>query len=392
MDKPLNVLHLFDLYLPHTMNWAYRSMLATPGTKSWVAAPWIVQNEYFHPDFRFFIRPWQSGQALPATEWTQEWLSAKLIRSEKYWPLYRHWLQKQLAQERPDIIHAHFGPVGCHFLPLAQKLNIPLMTSFYGYDYESLPFRKPAFREKYRRLFQGAAAITAMGPHGREVLVASGCPAEKAHVQPLSIDPAEFPFVARPKIAGQLQMVQVGTITEKKGHLITLQAVQIARQRCPQLHLTIAGEHFNQAIVREMQTYLEEHNLREHVTWLDFLPHAQLPEFLGQFEVFIHPSHYTAHRDCEGGPVVLLEAQATGLPVISTWHFDIPTEVLHERTGLLAPEQDPVALASHIERFYWMENTEYQGFSTAARQHVAANFHVASAGITLSKLYQALLA
>lgn len=388
MNKPLKVLHLFDLYLPQTMNWAYRAMLATPGAECWVAAPWIVQNTYFHPDFRFFIRPLQAWRPLPATEWTTRRLATGLVRSEKYWPLYRRWLQAKLRRARPDVLHAHFGPVGCHYLPLARQLQLPLVTSFYGYDYESLPFRKPAYLEQYRQLFQDAAAVTAMGPHGRQVLLEQGCPAEKAYVQPLGIIPAEFPFIPRQKTVGRLRLVQVATITEKKGFLDTFQALQIIRERCPRVQLTIAGEPFSPALVRQMQDYLRQQDLSEHVSWLESVPHAQLAEFLSRFDVFIHPSHYTASRDCEGGPVVVLEAQATGLPVIATTHFDLPAEVLHGQTGLLAPERDPPALARHIERFYRMENEEYQGFSRAARRHVEAHFDVKNSAAALSNLYQ----
>ncbi len=55
--------------------------------------------------------------------------------------------------------------------------------------------------------------------------------------------------------------------------------------------------------------------------------------------------------DCEGGaPVVLLDAQATGMPVISTTHCDIPDEVVHGETGLLSPEKDVGALAELIKK------------------------------------------
>ena len=59
------------------------------------------------------------------------------------------------------------------------------------------------------------------------------------------------------------------------------------------------------------------------------------------YHVFIQPSCYTATRDCEGGaPLVLLNAQATGMPVITTTHCDIPDEVIHNETGLLTAERD----------------------------------------------------
>ncbi len=387
----MKVLHLFDLYLPSTMNWAYQIMRATPATK-WVAAPWIVLNQYYTPDFQFFTRPLQVRTGwLPATEWQSEWAHNLVSRSEHYWPVYRNWLTKQLRKQRPDVLHAHFGPVGCHYLKMAQQLDIPLVTSFYGYDYESLPLQKPIFRQRYQELFAGAAAITAAGVFGKKVLSDQGCPPEKIHISPMSMDPTAFPWTARIKQSGQLRLVQVATITAKKGYLDTLEAVRLAVKTCPNVHLTLAGEPWQPGLVQQMRAFIATHRLEAQITWLDFLPHAQLATFLGDFDVFIHPSHYTANRDCEGGPVAILEAQSSGLPVISTTHFDIPAEVLHERTGLLAPEHRPDVLAGFIERFYWMENDEYQRFSRQASEHITANFDVRTIGERMYKVYNSII-
>lgn len=203
----------------------------------------------------------------------------------------------------------------------------------------------------------------------------------------MSMRPEEFPFCEREKQPEQLKLVQVATITEKKGYLDTLEAFNIALKNCPGMHLTIAGERYDRQLVSRMQQFIKANGLESYVTWLDFIPHHALPQFFSEADVFIHPSHYTASRDCEGGPVSILEAQATGLPVISTTHFDIPSEVLNGQTGLLAPENDPTALAGHIRRFYFMEDAEYQQFSRNARRHVEQNFDVKNTAQKLRALY-----
>ncbi len=387
----MTILHLFDLYLPHTMNWAWQIMRSTPDVEQWVAAPWILRNEYYSADFRFFVRPLQKKAAwLPTNEWQAEWFSSNLIRAERACPLYKNWLFHQLKNNRPDVLHAHFAPVGCHYLDLAQQLGVPLVVSFYGFDYQRLPFQKPVYRERYRQLFEGAAAITCAGEHGREVLMKQGCPAGKITVLPMSFRPEDFPFFEREKMPGQLRLVQVATITEKKGYMDTLAALAVARTNCPNIHLTIAGEKQDQNLVHKMRNYIKAKGLESIVTWLNFLPHEQLADFLTSFDVFIHPSCYTANLDCEGGPVAILEAQSTGLPVISTTHFDIPSEVLHNQTGLLAPERSPAVLAQHMERFYLMGDDEYQPMSQAARTYMEQNFDVKNTAQKLLSLYQSI--
>lgn len=387
----MKVLHLYDLYLPHTMNWAYRMMRAVPDTRIWAAAPWMVRNEYFNPDIRFFVRPLQRFSGwIPETEWKNFWFSSRLIRSELYWPTYRNWLLRQLKNDRPDVLHAHFAPVGYRYLSLAEKLDIPLVVSFYGYDYESLIARKPVWKERYKQIFQRAASVTCLGDHGREVLMKQGCPPAKIAVVPMNIHPIEFPFAEREKIAGRLRLVQVATITEKKGYLDTLRAVQLVMRDCPNVHLTIAGEKSDGHLVKKMHHFIHSNGLEDKVTWLDFFAHDALPAFFRQFDVFIHPSHYTRTRDSEGAPAVILEAQATGLPVISTFHADIPSEVVQGKTGLLSRENDPDTLAAHIRRFYWMEDEEYQSFSHVACQYVEENFDVKNTALQLRALYDSL--
>lgn len=389
MPERIKVLHLFDHYLPNTMNWAYRMLRTVTDMDVSVASPVFVRNQYFDPDFHLWVRPLQRYTGwIPPTEWAAIRLQGFLVRLERHVPAYKYWLEKQLLRHKPDLIHAHFAPAGCHYLDMVKRLDIPLVVSFYGYDYESLTVRNRGWQRRYRNLFAGAAAITAAGEHGRAVLTRQGAPAQKITVLPMSMNPAEFPFQERGKKPCRLRLLQVATITEKKGFMDTLQALYMARQTCPEIRLTIAGERHDRVLVQKMETFIRTRVLRPAVEWLDFVPHDQLPALFARHDVFIQPSHYTANRDCEGGPVSILEAQSSGMPVIATTHFDIPSQVLHGQSGLLAPERDPAGLARHIERFYRMENLEYQQFGIAARRHIEAGFDIHKTAKKLRSLYE----
>ncbi len=182
MDKPLKILHIFDFYLPETMNWAYQMMRHTPNAEVWVAATWMARNSYHDERFRFFLRDLQRVPGFfPKSEWSKSWLSGSLIRLESVWPFYKNWLFHQLKNDPPDVLHAHFGPVGCQYLDLAQKLGLPLIVSFYGYDFQRLPFEKPQYVARYQQLFAEAAAITTTGPNTPKLLESQGCPAGENH-------------------------------------------------------------------------------------------------------------------------------------------------------------------------------------------------------------------
>ena len=119
---------------------------------------------------------------------------------------------------------------------------------------------------------------------------------------------------------------------------------------------------------------------------------SKLYDFVKDYQVFIHPSCYAGNMDSEGGaPIVLLDVQATGMPVISTTHCDIPDEVINNKTGLLTPEKNSVPLAQSIIRFYNMKQDEYNQFAVAAKQHVIAHYNLDNAGTNLEKIYFELL-
>jgi colanic acid/amylovoran biosynthesis glycosyltransferase len=128
------------------------------------------------------------------------------------------------------------------------------------------------------------------------------------------------------------------------------------------------------------------------VFFYEWVDPGQLHDLMRDYHVFIHPSCYSQNMDCEGGaPIVLLDAQATGLPVISTTHCDIPDEVSHGLTGLLSPEKDVESLAKSIEIFYHMGQDEYDEFSVRARLHVSRTYDIRSNAKKLRQLYQEII-
>lgn len=385
----MKVLHLFDLYLPSTLSWVAQLLDSLKDVEIEVGSPWIVRNKFFNPKFRHHTFPPQRWFfPKPLSEFEFPLWQRLFTASQRRLPTYPFFLEKTLKDAPPDILHAHFGPTGCLYLPLAQHLKRPLVVTFYGFDYSKLPNLRPVFREKYRQLFKEATKVIAASEVGCEKLESMGCPLEKLAVVPPAPRLEAFPFFERNKPAGQLRLVQVATFTLKKGHLTTLEAFRQALSDCPNLHLTLAGEQQDKVLVGQLRDYITAHRLEEKITWLNFVDHHDMAGFFQKFDTFIHPSCHAPDGDHEATPVVLLEAQATGLPVISTTHFDIPSEVMHGQTGLLAPENDPAALAEHIRSLYFMENTQYQQFSLAARRHVASSFDVKNSAARLQTLYR----
>jgi glycosyltransferase involved in cell wall biosynthesis len=84
-----------------------------------------------------------------------------------------------------------------------------------------------------------------------------------------------------------------------------------------------------------------------------------------------------------------LDAQATGMPVISTYHCDIPEEVIHGKTGILVPEDDYIGLADAIIKFL-AEPKLLAEYGTSGRKHVEENYSARKQAEKLSFLYSSI--
>ncbi len=386
----MKVLHLFDWYLPSTLSWTSRLLDQLKScVEPAIAAPWIVDGPFAHPDIPQHLFPPQKW-FFPTvkTEWEHPFWQRVFARSQRFIPTYPCWLCKRLVHNPPDILHAHFGPTGCLYLPLAQKLVRPLVVTFYGFDYQKILHKRPVFKEKYQRLFKAAEKVVCASPTGAAALENMGCPGHKIAIVPPGPDLQRFPFVARTKQPEQLRLVQVATFTPKKGHLTTIEAFAMAAPHCPGLHLTLAGERYDPATVRAVERLIRQHDLADRIDWLNFVPHADMPTFLTKFDAFVQPSQTTPEGDHEATPVALLEAMATGLPVLATRHFDLPDMVLDGQTGFLSAEKDAAGLARSMEQMWRMEATDYQIISQNAQQHVARHFDVAKSAELLLRVYE----
>jgi colanic acid/amylovoran biosynthesis glycosyltransferase len=372
---PLRVLHFIDFWLPHTFTCVFQAVQQLKTVEHVIASPVMVRNEFFM-EGRCLVSPLQRIPTfLPNHEWQYLFQRKILYAIERQTGFYVRWLEQQIAEYQPDVIHAHFGPAACRVMPLARKLQKPLIASFYGYDYLRVPNERPQYRKLYQELFAQAAIVNCQGPHTAQVLADAGCPIEKIVPTVLCADTNLFPYQKRTKQPGKLRLLQSATINLKKGYMDTLRAVQIAAKTCPNIHLTISGEPQNPDLVREMRAFIQQNNLEKYITWLDFVLHQNMPALMSQeFHAFIQPSVQTAAGDIEDCPVAILEAMSSGMPVVSTTHYNIREMVPHGMAGFLAEEHSPDVLASYLVKLCDMKNEDFQALANNARQRVMQHY------------------
>jgi colanic acid/amylovoran biosynthesis glycosyltransferase len=280
-------------------------------------------------------------------------------------------LRRALRRHATGVLHAHFGYTGQQILAVKAQTGLPLVTSFYGEDASALP-REQGWRKRYAELFARGDRFLVEGPVMRQRLVALGCKPEKISIQPIAIPVARYPFRERRRRTGQpVQLLFCASLREKKGLVYALEALARVRADHADLTLRVAGDGPERATIENL---IDRLCLRDAVEMLGAIPHEQFVKELEGADLFVQPSVTARNGDTEGGaPTTLLEAQACGLPVLSTFHADIPNVVGHGESGLLAPERDADALASHLELLL-EEPERWPAMSRAGRARVE-QFH-----------------
>ena len=276
-----------------------------------------------------------------------------------------------LFERRPaDLMHVYFGHTGVHLLPFLEWWDRPSIVSFHGADVMRREHR-PKFERNMRKMLEVVPLVLARSISLSNRLQTLGCPPEKIRLNRTGIPLGEYPLVQRLMPAdGEWRFVQACRLIEKKGLRTALTSFARFRREFPKASFTIAGDG---PMKEELLTLVGELGLGDAVSFPGFLSARELNALYARSHVFLHPSELTKEQNQEGIPNSMLEAMATGLPVVATLHGGIPEAVETERTGFLVPERDPDALSAAMLRI--VESAEYlQVMGRQASESVRAGF------------------
>jgi len=284
-----------------------------------------------------------------------------------------------------DIVHCHFGQNGKLGATLKDVgvIGGKVITTFYGHDISKY-IKRNGF-EIYDLLFAQGDLFVGISGDMRDQLSRLGCRREKIVVHRLGVDLSRFIFSPRrPKEGSKVRILMVGRFVEKKGLEYGIRAVAQAAKDFPEITLKIVGDG---ELRDEITQLINRLNMSKHIQLLGWRTPEEVSKLMGEADIFLAPSVTSKDGDQEGTPTVIIEAQARGLPVLSTRHSGIPEMVQDGISGFLIPERDSEALAEKLKLL--CQHPEMRGeMGKAGRDWVERHHDINKLNDQLVRLYE----
>ena len=370
--------HQVDIYA--------RNAQPTSKVHSLVKKHHLVQSTYYHPRLpkNYLIRYLKGLWLITVSIWAAPWILFRTLNFRKYGRhasslrlLYRSIAFIRQGCPTYDVILCHFGPRGLIALDLKDigALEGKVCVVFHGLDLrylcpnniptlqgiskalnaligKSLP-REPLHADLlevgktvYTPLFEKADLLLPISGLLEKQLIELGCSPNKIQVHRMGIDVEQFKF--KPKHFpedGRIRLVSVARLVETKGIEYGIRALQAVIEHYSRVEYSVIGDG---PLMPELSLLIQELELGKSVKLLGWRQQDEVINILENSHILIAPSVTSSNWDMEGIPVVLMEAMASGLPVISTWHSGIPELITSGQSGFLVPERNVSELAAQI--------------------------------------------
>ncbi len=258
-------------------------------------------------------------------------------------------VRAELRRKSYDLIQAHWvvpnGLVAHHFAD-----RIPVAVGLHGSDV--FLAEKRGLRQWVKGALSRTSVLTGCSPELVDRVCAVGFPKERARVIPYGVNSSLFsPDPSRRSIWRQKlgiaddvpMLVSVGRMATKKGYHVLFEELEELMNSKPDLHLVLAGAGDR---LEELRSRARGFSQRVHFPGAVY--RDTLPDLYRAADAFVLPAVHDPKGNVDGLPNVILEAMASGLPVVATRISGIPLAIEDGIHGRLVPEQDAGSLIAAI--------------------------------------------
>ena len=253
-----------------------------------------------------------------------------------------------------DLVHSHYWLSGHVGQVLKTEWQVPHVVMFHtlaeAKNRHHFSEREPAYRVEGERIVAGEADRIICASDGeKEMLVEMyGASPSRVNIVPCGVDTLRFRPMKKARVRCKLGMPEdepvvlfVGRIEPLKGIDVLIRAA--AQIESPFRLVIVGGDGKDAGRIRDLKEIASEVGVGNRVTFLDAVPHRDLPLYYNAADICVVPSYY------ESFGLVAVEAMACGTPVIASRVGGLKETVLDGRTGYLVPWRCPEPFAERLE-------------------------------------------
>lgn len=281
-----------------------------------------------------------------------------------------------------DVVMCHFGTNGIDFVFLKDALpQLRFVTMFHRGDLLLMDEKGPAVYDRLRR--RGDAFLSIGATWHRRKLLEAGFEDTKIVPVPIGVSVQQIEFRIRERVGEDFDILTVARLEREKGLDIGLQAIRDLIGRNPRVRVRyrIIGEGSERAALTALIRML---GIGNSVELLGALPSVDVVKWMHASHVFLLPSR------SEGTPTVLLEAQASGMPVVATDVGGVVDIVQHGRAGFVVPAENAAALSRQLQTL--LDDAALgRSMAEEGRRFVVERHDIAQICGTLSALFKRLV-
>lgn len=259
-------------------------------------------------------------------------------------------VRREIHQTRYDLLQAHWVvPNGLITSLLAKRL--PLAVGLHGSDV--FLAERPGVRRLVASALRRTSVLTGCSPELVDRVCALGFEPAYARVIPYGVDnqlfsPGQDGSAWREKLGipeNAPMILSVGRMATKKGYQVLIESLPELMASHEDAHIVLAG-----AGDRLEEFRAATQHWRDRVHFPGSVLRDTLPDLYRGADIFVLPAVHDPQGNVDGLPNVILEAMASGLPVVASAISGIPIAIQEGQEGLLIPEQDPAALTQALSR------------------------------------------
>ena len=294
-----------------------------------------------------------------------------------------------LINNNINLVLAEFGQSGAEISDLCQKAGIPLIVVFYGYDAHHKHVIEQ-YRNKYATMFSYASKIIGVSKDIIKKLEGLGAPNEKLMYLPCAIDLKRFTYQDHSK--NEPIFLTVGRFSETKSPHLTILAFHEVLKEIPNAQLIMIGKDGGGELFEACHILVKALQIEKSVIFKGICTPDEVLEQMKIARVFVQHSLTTPlNSDKEGTPVAVMEAMASGLPVVSTRHAGIEELIISGENGFLVGEYDYLNMAKMMVMVCKNEELIYQIGQNAAASILENDLIINNTNLLLSEVNKFIL-